>query len=208
MAIRTRKKPDASRTHPGLPSGKGRQKAQPADRVTKFPLHKIKPYERNPRTHSDEQVMMLANLMKRYGVDQPIVVDEKGVILKGHGRRLAAIKAGMDSFPVVIQRGLSDDDKRALRIADNQSALLSGWDAELMKLEVGELKLADYDMPLLGFSNTQLNRFEGSGEEQDGTAQLTGLSYAVVVRCDGEVEQRKLLDRFDKEGLRCEALIS
>jgi ParB-like chromosome segregation protein Spo0J len=116
-------------------------KAQPADQVETRALAEITPYPQNARTHSDQQIDLLAQLMLRYGVDQPIVVDEAGVILKGHGRRLAAIKAGFETFPVVVQRGLSDDDKRALRIADNQVALLAGWDLELMQLELGELRL-------------------------------------------------------------------
>jgi DNA modification methylase len=134
-------------------------KAQPAAHVETRPLAAITPYPQNARTHSDEQIELLANLMLRYGVDQPIVVDEAGVILKGHGRRLAAIKAGFETFPVVMQRGLSDDDKRALRIADNQVALLAGWDQELMQLELGELKLHGFELPLLGFGDAELASF-------------------------------------------------
>ncbi len=134
-------------------------KAQPAERVENRALARIVPYPQNPRTHSEAQIDLLANLMQRYGVDQPIVVDERGVILKGHGRRLAALQAGFASFPVVVQRGLSDDDKRALRIADNQVALLAGWDQELMRLEAGELRLHGYDMPLLGFDEAALAGF-------------------------------------------------
>jgi DNA modification methylase len=134
-------------------------KAQPAEHVETRPLTAITPYPQNARTHTDQQIELLANLMLRYGVDQPIVVDEAGVILKGHGRRLAAIKAGFETFPVVVQRGLSDDDKRALRIADNQVALLAGWDQDLMQLELGELKLHGFDLPLLGFGDAELAAF-------------------------------------------------
>jgi DNA modification methylase len=73
--------------------------------------------------------------------------------------RLAAIKAGFETFPVVVQRGLSEDDKRALRIADNQVALLAGWDQDLMQLELGELKLHGFDLPLLGFGDAELASF-------------------------------------------------
>jgi ParB-like chromosome segregation protein Spo0J len=134
-------------------------KAQPAEHVETRPLAEILPYPQNARTHTDQQIELLANLMLRYGVDQPIVVDEAGVILKGHGRRLAAIKAGFETFPVVVQHGLSDDDKRALRIADNQVALLAGWDQKLMQLELGELKLHGFELPLLGFGDAELAAF-------------------------------------------------
>lgn len=186
-----------------------RQKAQPAEKVESWPIAKIKPYANNPRTHGDDQIVLLANLMVRYGIDQPIVVDEKGVILKGHGRRLAAFRAGFTDYPVVVLRGLSETDKKAVRIADNQVTLLAGWDAELIKLEVTELKMADYELPLLGFSERELMRFSNEiGDGQDTAEQLTGLSYAVVVRCKDETEQRALLGRFEKEGLHVEALIS
>lgn len=131
----------------------------PARSVEMRRLDKIKPYPNNPRTHPPAQIDMLAGMMKRHGVDQPIVVDDDGVILKGHGRRLAALAAGFERFPVVVHKGLSDAEKRAMRVADNQAALLAGWDTELMRLEVGELKIAGYDLELLGFGEAQLVSF-------------------------------------------------
>jgi ParB-like chromosome segregation protein Spo0J len=89
-----------------MSAAKNRLNRQPAERVATWSLDRIKPYERNARTHSEHQIELLSNLMTRYGVDQPIVVDENGVILKGHGRRLAALKAGFKTYPVVVMRGL------------------------------------------------------------------------------------------------------
>jgi DNA modification methylase len=132
---------------------------QPAETVKVWPLDEILPYERNPRTHPDHQIELLARLMKEHGVDQPIVVDEHGIIIKGHGRLMAAKLAGMSTFPVVVKRGLSEDQKRAERIADNQVALLAGWNLDMIKLELGELTLAGYDMPLLGFDEAALAMF-------------------------------------------------
>lgn len=126
-------------------------------------LSRIKPYDKNTRTHPPEQVKLLARLLQKYGFDQPIVVSgdrqDLGVILKGHGRRLAAMEAQIAEAPVFIRRGLSDDEKRELRIADNQSALLSGWDDVLMREEIGLLKANEMDLSLLGFSDTQLAKF-------------------------------------------------
>lgn len=124
-----------------------------------MPIGGIKPYPHNARTHPPAQVSMLARLMKENGVDQPIVVDEDDVILKGHGRRLGAIEAGFEHYPVVRHVGLSDAQKRAMRIEDNQVALLSGWDATLVQHEIGELKLAGYDLANLGFGDQQLVQF-------------------------------------------------
>jgi hypothetical protein len=119
-------------------------------------LKKIIPYDKNSRTHPQKQVELLADLMKRHGVDQPIVVDEDGIILKGHGRRLAAIAAGFEEFPVVIHRGLSKPDKAAMRIQDNQVGLLSGWDNELIRAEIIELKNSGFELDMLGFDGATL----------------------------------------------------
>jgi len=181
---------------------------QPAEKTVNWPLEKIRPYPNNPRTHNDEQIRALAALMLKYGIDQPIVVDEDGIILKGHGRRIAAFTAGFSSYPVVIRKGLSEDDKKALRIADNQVALLAGWNQDLIKIEVGSLSLAGYDMPLLAFPERELARLTGDGEDEAALPQLEGLSYAVVIRCKTERDQKGLLERFEKEGLMVEALIS
>ncbi len=142
----------------------------PASTPRDWPLDKIIPYPNNPRTHPSDQIELLAKLITRHGVDQPIVVDEDGFILKGHGRRMAAVQAGMKTFPVVQHMGLSEDDKRAIRLADNQVALLSGWDQNLLRMELTDLKSAGYEMPLLGFNDVQLVSFMASvpsGEDPD-----------------------------------------
>lgn len=148
---------------------KQRDALPPAMGVKMWPLDKIKPYPGNPRTHPPAQVTLLANLMKRHGIDQSIVVDDDGVILKGHGRRLAAIEAGLTEYPVVQRGGLDDAEKRAMRIADNQVALLSGWDHGLISAEISGLKLEGFNIPLLGFPEKQLKAF-GIALGTDGAA--------------------------------------
>lgn len=130
-----------------------------------WPLERIRPYPNNPRTHPPAQIDLLARLIGKHGPDQPIVVDEDGVILKGHGRRLAAINAGLKTFPVFVREGLSDEEKIAIRIGDNQVALLSGWDTGLMKLELQALKAADYEIGMLGFPDLQLVDFMAGGPQ-------------------------------------------
>jgi len=134
-------------------------KHEPAEKVEVWKLDDIVPYERNPRTHPEHQIELLARLMVEHGVDQPIVVDEDGIIIKGHGRLLAAKLAGMSMFPVVVKRGLNENQKRADRLADNQVALLAGWDPELVRFELGELQQAGFDMPLIGFDREELELF-------------------------------------------------
>lgn len=121
-----------------------------------WPLDHIIPYDKNPRTHPPEQIALLAQLFTKYGPDQHIVVDERREILKGHGRRLSSIAAGLTHYPVVQRHSLSEAEKLAMRIADNQIALLAGWDANLIRGEVVSLKTAGYDIALLGFPEVQL----------------------------------------------------
>lgn len=131
----------------------------PAMNAKLWPLDRIKPYGRNARTHPPAQIELLAELFRKYGVDQPIVVDENGVILKGHGRRLAAIKAEIARYPVVQRVGLTDAEKTAMRIEDNQVALLSGWDNELIRGEIALLESEGYEIRLLGFGEAELVSF-------------------------------------------------
>lgn len=136
-------------------------------RVEVWPLKKIKPYPNNPKSHPEEQIEWLAGVIRKRGPDQPIVVDERGVIIKGHGRLEAAHRAKRADFPVVIKEGLSATEKRAMRIEDNQASLLAPWNPELMKIELNELKIGGYDIMTLGLSEFQLSDFMGGAQSQD-----------------------------------------
>jgi hypothetical protein len=163
----------------------------PALETENWPLGKITPYAKNPRTHPEAQVAALAALMQRWGVDQPIVVDEDGVILKGHGRLLAAYKAGFKEFPVAQHFGLADDDKQAIRLADNQTSLLSEWDQGLLSEALAGLKLAGFDMAQYGFGELALT---GLGEPQQ-TVKLSDrfgiVPFSVFNAREGVWQERK-----------------
>ena len=103
----------------------------PADRVERWPLDKLVPYARNARTHSEEQVAQIAASMREWGWTNPVLVDEAGMIIAGHGRVLAARKLGIGEVPVMIARGWTEAQKRAYVLADNQLALNAAWDGKL-----------------------------------------------------------------------------
>lgn len=134
---------------------KPKPKQFPALEAELWPLDKIIEYPNNPRTHPQDQIELLARLLKR-GIDQPIVVDEDGIILKGHGRKMAAALAGFTEFPVVQRFGLSESEKRAERMSDNVVALMSGWSSELLRTELGQLQTEGYNLPMVGFTDKQL----------------------------------------------------
>lgn len=115
------------------------------------------PYVNNSRTHSDEQVLQVAASIKEFGFTNPILVDGNSGIIAGHGRLMAAKKVGMDEVPVIELSGLSEAQKKAYVIADNKLALNSGWDEDLLALELSELKDLDFDLSLIGFDDEELD---------------------------------------------------
>lgn len=151
----------------------------PADKVERWSLDRIQPYPRNARLHSEEQVEQIAASMRKFGVTAPVLVDEEGVLIFGHGRLRAAQKLGLAELPVSVAVGWPEEDKRAYRITDNQLALNSEWDLPALKLELQELKLADFDMPLLGFNDLKLVEFMAhTGTAREITAEQATTTLA------------------------------
>lgn len=124
------------------------------------PIASIKPYPGNPRVN-DGGIDAVAASIREYGFRQPIVVDEQGVIVVGHTRYKAALKLGLTQVPVHVANGLSQEQVRAYRIADNQAANLSDWDYDLLPIELAGLQEASYDLGLLGFDPNELAELLG-----------------------------------------------
>ncbi|HMF28732.1 MAG TPA: ParB/Srx family N-terminal domain-containing protein [Candidatus Cybelea sp.] len=175
----------------------------PADHVERRPLSALIPTARNARTHSDAQIEQIARSISEWGWTMPVLIDESGSIIAGHGRVLAAAKLGLGDVPTIIAAGWSEAQKRAYLIADNKLTENGGWNQALLKLEVADLSEMGFAVPLLGFTEKEL-----AETVPDASPQLSGLRYAVVIRCRDENEQRGLLARFSGEGLTVEALIS
>jgi DNA modification methylase len=114
------------------------------------------PYARNSRTHSDAQVAQIAASIKEFGFTNPVLIDEDGGIIAGHGRTLAARKLGLAEVPCLRLSYLSEAQKKAYVIADNKLALNAGWDDEMLKVELSELKDLDFDLSLIGFDADEL----------------------------------------------------
>ena len=122
-----------------------------------FPTDVLKPYERNARTHSPEQVAQLVASISQFGFTNPLLIDEESRIIAGHGRLEAAKASGMDEVPCIVLSGLTDEQRRALVLADNQLAMNAGWDLELLKGELGDLQAAGFDTSVIGFDPEFLN---------------------------------------------------
>jgi ParB-like chromosome segregation protein Spo0J len=128
-----------------------------SNQIEQWPLNRLIPYARNPRTHSDNQIAQIAGSIAELGFTNPILVDSKDGIIAGHGRLLGARKLGLASVPVIVLDHLTETQKRAYIIADNKLALNAGWDDELLGLELIELKEADFDLDVLGFNPKELD---------------------------------------------------
>ena len=130
----------------------------PADAVERRPVSALLPYIRNARTHSDEQVAQIAASIREWGWTFPLLIDETGMIIAGHGRVLAAQRLGIAEVPVMVAAGWSEAQKRAYVIADNKLALNAGWDSELLPIELGDLKGMGFDLTLTGFGELELGK--------------------------------------------------
>jgi ParB family chromosome partitioning protein len=133
-----------------------------------WPLDRLRPYERNARTHSPEQVAQIVASIQEFGFTNPLLVDGADGILAGHGRLAAAKSMGLAEVPVIVLDHLSAAQRRAYVLADNQLALNAGWDAELLQQEIVGLNLVDFDLSLLGFDEDRIaGLLEGGTDVQE-----------------------------------------
>jgi DNA modification methylase len=141
----------------------------PILKIEQIAVSALLPYLSNSRTHSDAQVAQIAASIKEFGWTNPILIDGDNTIIAGHGRLLAARKLGMDEVPSIVIDHLSKAQQRALVIADNQLALNAGWDMDMLKAEIEDLQLDDFDLNILGFDD----KFLDGLLEPEPTAGLT-----------------------------------
>lgn len=114
------------------------------------------PYVNNARTHSPEQVLQIAASIKEFGFCNPVLIDKDSGIIAGHGRVMAAQKLGLETVPTIELSHLTDTQRKAYILADNRLAEKSGWDDELLRLELYELQDLDFDLALIGFDDFDL----------------------------------------------------
>ena len=125
--------------------------------IERIGVEALIPYARNSRTHSDAQVAQIAASIREFGFTNPVLVDEANGIIAGHGRVLAARKLKMPDVPAIRLSHLTEAQKRAYVIADNKLALNAGWDIELLRLEINDLRGLEFDVALAGFSTEEID---------------------------------------------------
>lgn len=121
-------------------------------------INNLIPYVNNARTHSDEQILQVASSIKEFGFTNPVLIDEQGGIIAGHGRVMAAKKLGLTEVPTITLANLTEGQKKAYVLADNQIALNSGWDLDMLRLEIETLAELDFDLNLIGFDENVIEK--------------------------------------------------
>ncbi len=171
--------------------------------VENMPIDQLVPYERNARTHSEKQIGMIADSIKAHGFNNPVLIDEANMIIAGHGRFQAAKLLRLSEVPCLRLTHLTPAQKRAYILADNRLAEKSGWDRDILQMELGDLALEGFDIELTGFSAKDL-------ESKLATdAQLgDGLAYKIIVDCENEEAQAKLMETLEAQGFSVHPLIA
>lgn len=136
-------------------------------------LSDLKVYDKNARMHSEQQILQVMNSISEFTFTNPVLIDENNVLIAGHGRSMAAERLGMFEVPAIRLVGLSEDKRKALRIADNQIALNSTWDMDLLAQEIQDLQLADYNLDVLGFSDEEIDSLLNGLSDDEDSAGLT-----------------------------------
>lgn len=171
-------------------------------KITHLKTAALIPYARNSRTHSESQVAQIAASIREFGFTNPILVDGDNGIIAGHGRVLAARALGLNEVPCIIMTHLTEAQKRAYVIADNSLALNSGWDVEMLKVEMNDLRDDDFDVSLIGLDESIL----GAGEDESrspGNEESIPETREVIAECASEGEQQMIYNILTGKGFKC-----
>lgn len=185
----------------------------------KISISEIKPYDRNARTHSTEQVKQIMDAIKEWGFTNPLLIDEQGNLIAGHGRLEAVKQLNKVDFkdepilelPAIVIKGLSDSQKKALIIADNQIALNAGWDYEVLALELKELESVNYDLDLLAFDNVDellsgiISNSDSESENELKEVEINR-KYELLIKCKNESELEQAYNENVEKGYECKVL--
>lgn len=175
--------------------------------ITYKALGDLNGYEHNSRTHNKKQIEQIAASIEEFGFTNPILVDEKDTIIAGHGRLSAARTLKMKEVPTICIRNLSEQQMRALVIADNRIAENAGWDEEMLKVEIRFLNDTAFDLDLLGFEDDELKdlvEIEIPNLDDDTFSNdESEKKYTIIVELSDEEQQEDAYLLLTKQGYKC-----
>lgn len=175
-----------------------------------LPVKSLSPMKGNAKLHPPDHVAELATIIKANGWTTPILADEKGVILAGHGRLKAAKKLKMAKVPVIVLRGLTQAQKIEINLADNKTTANTDNDPLKLAAQLLELKDLGGDLKMAAFSVQEFESLTLTPAEkstENGHGQFIAEAWDVLVSCAGEGSQRELLDQLTEKGYKCRALV-
>ena len=160
----------------------------------------------NARKHSEKNINAICESLTQFGQRKPIVINADDVVIAGNGTVEAARKLGIKTLEIVrVPANWSEEKIKAYALADNRTAELASWDAEILLSQLNELNIADWDINALGFKEFELNPPKDSDADTD--MKSIGERYEVVIECEDENEQTALLIRLSQDGLKVRAII-
>lgn len=125
--------------------------------ITYRRTEELVPFAGNARTHPEHQIKQLCSNIERFGFYNPVIVDERGNIIAGHGRIMAARELGLETVPTILVSNLTDIERRALVLADNKISLNAAWDLEKVREELSALADSDFELELTGFLDHEID---------------------------------------------------
>ena len=158
-------------------------------------VSELTPYGLNAKKHDDKQVANVANSIKRFGWQQPIVIDENGVVVIGHCRLMAAKKLKLKEVPVTVASGLTEDEIKELRIADNKTNE-SPWDLGLLAEDIEGLDFEGFEFDL---KSVEIEEPEEIMRKEAAYIE----SISVVIDCENDEEAETIFERLSEEGYKC-----
>jgi ParB-like chromosome segregation protein Spo0J len=161
-------------------------------------IKELKPYKKNAKKHSKEQVEQIANSIKEFGFTQPVIIDKNNCVVAGHGRILGAKKAGLKQVPTVTLEELTEEQIKAYRLVDNKLNE-SEWDFSLLDEELENLA-EDIDMDLFGFDLTEQ---EDEEEKKKKVEFEIKEKYEVHIICKDEKQMEQVYNKTKDLGIEC-----
>lgn len=175
--------------------------------IKQVPLHKLKPYKNNAKIHTDKQIKQIIQSIEKFGFNDPIACDEKGIIIEGHGRYAAAKKMGMKTIPTIILKGLTPAQKKAYILAHNKLTMDTGFNIEILTQELNNIGDSGIDMSTFGFDilcDVDIDEMFESVEKQ---SEPKVQKYEIIIDCDNEKQMQKRLKQLQAHGWQCKSVI-
>lgn len=168
-----------------------------------IPTRLLQPSKRNARSHSKKQVSQIEAAIRQFGFRGAILIDEKNIVIAGHGRLAAAISMDLEMLPCIRVTGLSDTKKRALMLADNKIASNAGWDMEMLAFELEDLSEADFDLSAMGFDQVEVDNILAAASEASPEREIPEDQQLLLPEPDAIVTRTGDLWQLGRHRLLC-----